>query len=150
MWPHNELGKGLWHLNDGGERRTPHTMMITAGGYWVASAIRNSSDYTADLSAACMVFVDLHCYQLWWISTQDGAYAHTEDKIHRKPDEILGYLTTLLDYIGTTPRFNVRTRCATTQSSVVHLVNCHPPTHFACSCAGAQITRSWRRRRHSG
>ena len=107
VWPHNQVGKGLYGLNDGGERRTPHTKMITSGGYWVASAIRNSSDYTADLSSACAVFVDLHCYESWWFSNQDGKIFHT-DEDRKDPDEIFGYISTLLDYIASTPRFNVR------------------------------------------
>ena len=129
MWPHNQLGKAFYRLHDGGEPRTPHTMMMTSGGYWVASAIRNSSDYTADLSSACAVFVDLHCYESWWFSTQDGNAAHKNDKIRVEPNQIMGYITTLLDYIGTTPRFNVRTTwCTGAQSSLVHLINCHTPT----------------------
>lgn len=62
-WPHDAPGAGIQSMS-----RTQHWEHQHGGGFWLASAMRNSSALTQDASRADIVYVDMHCYHSWFIS----------------------------------------------------------------------------------
>ncbi|PSC70619.1 Dihydrolipoyllysine-residue acetyltransferase component of pyruvate dehydrogenase complex [Micractinium conductrix] len=68
VWPHDIEGKGLQSMS-----RTPHMNYHFGGQYWLNAYLRSNSHLlTDDIDKACMVWVDLYCYNQWLHSWMDG------------------------------------------------------------------------------